>query len=278
MPPVARTSVARTSLDASLANTSDAPRRILIIGSAPNSVEATDWPRKLFDRIVVINNAWRIRDDWDDLIYPYDFAIENIPPQIEPHQQIIDENAFVPVQSDYGGFVYAGATMAYTAGYWVLGHYKPAQIAFMGCDMHYPDTGDTHFYGTGTPDPLRDDITLTSLEASSARLYSLAAKQGCQLFNLSDGISRLIFPRMSIAALASGDAEVPMYAIDADQIEIALNREAELDYYVPSGRYWEDISQFDKDALIDLDSLWMRTIKDALPKDTLPTNALPKTS
>ncbi|MGB2016505.1 MAG: hypothetical protein ACPHWV_04070, partial [Candidatus Puniceispirillum sp.] len=60
MPPVAR-----TSLDASLANTSDAPQRILILGSAPNSVLAADWPRGLFDRIVVINNAWRIRDDWD---------------------------------------------------------------------------------------------------------------------------------------------------------------------------------------------------------------------
>lgn len=272
MPPVAR-----TSLDSSHTDSSDAPQRILIIGSAPNSVLAADWPRELFDRIVVINNAWRIRDDWDDLIYPYDFPAENMPPQIKPHQRFIDENDFVPVQNDYGGFVYAGATMAYTAGYWVLGHYKPTQIAFMGCDMHYPDTGDTHFYGTGAPDPLRNDITLTSLESSSSRLYSLATRQRCQLFNLSDGISRLIFPRMSIAALASGDVQVPMHAIDHKQIEIALNREAELNYYVPDGRYWEKISQLDKAALIDLDGLWMRTIKDALPKDALPKDALPKT-
>jgi hypothetical protein len=67
-----------------------------------------------------------------------------------------------------------------------------------------------------------------------------------------------------------------MHAIDHKQIEIALNREAELDYYVSDGRYWEDISHFDKDALIDLDGLWMRTIKDALPKDALPKDALPK--
>jgi hypothetical protein len=81
---------------------------------------------------------------------------------------------------------------------------------------------------------------------------------------------------MSIAALASGGAQVPMHTIDQEQIEIALNREDELDYYVPDGRYWEDISQFDKDALIDLDRLWMRTIKDTLPKDTLPKDTLPK--
>lgn len=253
--------VADTFKDASQTDAPPNFQRILILGSAPNSLQAANWPRELFDKIVVINNAWRVRDDWDDIIYPYDFAPENMPPQIEPHQQIIDEHAFVPIQNDYGGFVYAGATMAYTAGYWALGHYKPTQITFMGCDMHYPDTGKTHFYGTGSPDPLRDDITLTSLEASSARLYSLATQQGCQLFNLSDGISRLIFPRISITALASGDAHPPTHAVDEAQIGIALNREAQLDYYLPSGRYWDDLSQFDKDALIQLDALWMSTIK-----------------
>ena len=258
--------VAGTFKNSSPTDKADAPQRILILGSAPNSVQAADWPRDIFDKIVVINNAWRIRDDWDDIIYPYDFAPENMPPQIKPHQQIIDENAFVPIQNDYGGFVYAGATMAYTAGYWVLGHYRPAEIAFMGCDMHYPDTGKTHFYGTGTPDPLRDDITLTSLEASSARLYSLAAQQGCQLFNLSYGISRLVFPRMSVTALTAGNAQPPAGTIDDDQITIALKREAELGYYVPSGRYWDDISQFDKNALIQLDALWMNTIRDYATK------------
>lgn len=259
--------VAGTSSQTSPNDISHSPRRILILGSAPNSLSAASWPRELFDKIVVINNAWRIRDDWDDIIYPYDFAPENMPPQIEPHQRIIDEHAFVPIQNDYGGFVYAGATMAYTAGYWVLGHYKPAEIAFMGCDMYYPDTGKTHFYGTGSPDPLRDDITLTSLEASSARLYSLAAQQGCQLFNLSGGISRLIFPRMSITALALGDAHPPTHMIDEAQIAIALIRESQLGYHVPNGRYWDDPSQFDKDALMQLDALWMNTIKD-IAKDT----------
>ena len=236
-------------------------QRILILGSAPNSLQAVNWPRELFDKIVVINNAWRVRGDWDDIIYPYDFAPENMPPHLEPHQQIVDEHIFVPVQNNYGGFVYAGATMAFTAGYWALGHYKPTQITFMGCDMHYPDTGKTHFYGIGSPDPLRDDITLTSLEASSARLYSLASQQNCQLFNLSDGISRLIFPRLSINALALGDDQLPTHAVVEFQINIALKREAQLDYYVPNGRYWDDPRHFDKDALMQLDTLWMNTIQ-----------------
>ena len=57
-------------------------QRILILGSAPNSLQAVNWPRELFDKIVVINNAWRVRGDWDDIIYPYDFAPENMPPHI----------------------------------------------------------------------------------------------------------------------------------------------------------------------------------------------------
>ena len=70
-------------------------QRILIRGSAPNSLQAVNWPRELFDKIVVINNAWRVRGDWDDIIYPYDFARENMPPHIEPYQQIVDEHIFV---------------------------------------------------------------------------------------------------------------------------------------------------------------------------------------
>ena len=43
---------------------------VLILGSAPNAVEAAQWDHTLFDRIVVINNAWRVRSDWDILIHP----------------------------------------------------------------------------------------------------------------------------------------------------------------------------------------------------------------
>ena len=42
---------------------------------------------------------------------------------------------YVPVQNDFGGFVYAGGTMTFTAGYWALGALKPSVLAFLGCDM-----------------------------------------------------------------------------------------------------------------------------------------------
>ena len=48
-------------------------------------------------------------------------------------QRLIDETHFVPAQNHYGGFVYAGGTMAYTAAYWALREYAPDEICFIGC-------------------------------------------------------------------------------------------------------------------------------------------------
>ena len=78
----------------------------------------------------------------------------------------------------FGGIVYAGATMAFTAGYWALSALQPRVLAYLGCDMIYPQ-GQTHFYGTGAADPLRPDPTLQNLRAKSARLELLAARAGC---------------------------------------------------------------------------------------------------
>ncbi|MBN8630222.1 MAG: hypothetical protein J0L76_05135 [Rhodobacterales bacterium] len=226
---------------------------VLMLGSAPMAAAAAAWRRKPFDLVLAINNAWRIRADWDVAIHPHDFPPERqaIP---GPGQRIVTEGEFVPAQNVYGGFVYAGATMAFTAGYWALHALRPSVIAVYGCDMHYPAAGPTHFYGTGTPDPLRADITLRSLEAKSARLMVLAAMQGCAVVNLSCGPSRLIFPRVSRAALAAARPGVWCPDLAAE----ALAREAELDYLVPSGRYWEDTGRFDPAELDRLDRLWLQ--------------------
>ena len=173
----------------------DCTKHVLIIGSGPNAIKASELETS-FDAIVVINNAWRIRSDWTHIIFPYDFPEERWPQEIQSTQSVITEQEFVPIQNQYGGFIYAGATMAFTAGYWVLGAFKPSHISFIGCDMHYPKRGKTHFYGKGTADPLREDISLMSLKAKSNRFFCLAHEQGCQVGNLSDGPSKLTFPRI----------------------------------------------------------------------------------
>lgn len=232
---------------------------LLLLGSAPMAAEARQWPRAPFDRIVAINNAHALRPDWDDLVYPWDFPAANLP-NPAPDQRLVSETAFVAAQNAFGGFVYAGGTMAFTAAYWALFDLRPKVIAVFGCDMHYPAKGPTHFYGTGRPDPLRDDITLRSLEAKSARLLVLAAMQGCAMVNLSRGPSRLIFPR---ALRETAGRALPL-AFDAPLVARALQREADLGYLVPSGRYWLETDRFDPAEIDALDALWLRAATQAV--------------
>ena len=224
---------------------------LLMLGSAPMAVQARDWLRAPFDRILAINNAWNIRPDWDDLIHPWDFP-EDRRPIPGPGQSVITQDDFVPAQNAFGGFVYAGGTMAFTAAYWALHAHHPQTIAVYGCDMQYPATGATHFYGTGTPDPLRQDITLRSLEAKSARLLILAAMQGTAMINLSTAPSRLIFPRATPSTLPPTPAP-----FNTTLAQAALHREAGLNYFVPSGRYWEDAARFDPAEIDALDAMWL---------------------
>lgn len=226
---------------------------VLILGSGPNAVEARDWPRSDVDHIVAINNAWRVRPDWDDLIFPEDFEAERKPQKLLAGQRFIEADQFVPTQNAYGGFVFAGGTMAFTAGYWALHALRPKVIAFMGCDMVYPKQGSTHFYGKGTADPLRSDITLQDLGAKSARLGLVAAAQGCRCVNLSSGPSELLFERSTLGNLR----KLTEKGLDPTAATPVLAQEDQLGYFVAHGRYWEETDRFDAAALAALDMAWL---------------------
>ena len=228
---------------------------VLLLGSAPAAIGARNWRRDGFDTIVAINNAHAIRPDWDAMVYPYDFPKENIP-QPAQGQRLIDQAQFVPAQNRFGGFIYGGATMAFTAAYWALDALRPRVLAFYGCDMVYPATGPTHFYGQGRPDPLRQDISLRSLEAKSARLMVLAAMQGVACVNLSRAPSRLIFPR-------AHRCDFPRLApalFDAAAARDALLRESALGYTTPTGHFAQ--TGYDLAALDALDQLWLTAALD----------------
>ncbi len=232
---------------------------VLILGSGPDVVACRDWPRAPFDRIVAINNAWAVRPDWDDLIHPDDFPQERMPIDLVRNQRIVRAADYVPLQNPLGGFVYAGGTMAFTAAYWALAALRPSVIAVLGCDMVYEGTAGTHFYGTGTADPLRVDVTLRSLEAKSARLMVLAARQNCAMVNLStQDRSRLVFPRSTPADLV----QVKPLAVNDTVVAEALAREDALGYYVPSGKYWHEEDRFDPAAIDALDALWLKAVPD----------------
>lgn len=239
---------------------------VLIIGSAPNALNAKKWSKQNFSHIVAINNAWQVRDDWDYLIYPDDFPNDKHPPTKLSHQSFITSAEYVPIQNNYGGFVYAGGTMAFTAAYWALGYLKPKLIAFIGCDMVYPDGGNTHFYGTGVADPLREDVSLQSLEAKSIRFEYFALQQNCLTLNLSDqSESRLTYPRANIKDIeditamyhASQIAKIKS-VLDENKANAVLNQEKMLGYYFQSGKYWEHLSEIAKDKVYEVDRGWLK--------------------
>lgn len=224
---------------------------VLILGSAPSVLQCRDWPRVPFSRIVAINNAWAVRDDWDYTIHPEDFPPDRRPPAPGPGQRLVPAAEYVPANNAHGGIVYAGGTMAFSAGYWALTALRPRVLAYLGCDMVY-DGGRTHFYGRGTADPLRPDPTLQDLAAKSARLELLAARAGCAVVNLSTGASRLGFPRARPADLATARPVAPP-PVATQQ---ALAAEAAADLVVPSGRYWDGPPP-DAATLARIDALWL---------------------
>ncbi len=230
---------------------------VSILGSGPNVIAAQDWPKRLLGHVLAINNAWRVRADWDALIHPEDFPQDRWPDAVGPLQQVVTAPDYIPANNAYGGVVYAGGTMAFTAAYWALWRHRPQVLAFMGCDMVYPVAVPTHFYGTGTADPLRPDMTLQSLEAKSARIMLLAARQGCAVVNLSEDASRLVFPRARVDGLV---AQSPVQ-VDEAAVARALRAEHKLGAVVASGRYWDAEVRIDPDDLARIDGLWLQAYR-----------------
>jgi hypothetical protein len=226
--------------------------KVLILGSAPNVVAVNDIDLSSYDEIIVINNAWQVLESWTEHIFPYDFPRENKPTRYSKSQRAIDEKLFVQRQNEFGGFIYAGGTMAFTALYWALGEHMPSEIHILGCDMVYSDAGKTHFYGEGAPDPLRDDFTLRDLYAKSARFMCLAARNGCRTYNLSDQSSKLCFPRHS----RNIDDKPCHLLINKASVQSILDQENSLGYFISSGRYWEADLKIDLQALDQIDLQW----------------------
>lgn len=245
---------------------------VTILGSGPNVIRAQNWPKSALGHVLVINNAWQVRGDWDALIHPEDFPADRWPRHLVMGQSVVTAQDYIPANNAYGGVVYAGGTMAFTAAYWALWRHRPRVLAVLGCDMVYPVAVNTHFYGTGTADPLRPDMTLQSLEAKSARILLLAARQGCAVVNLSVDPSRLLFPRARIEALA----RLRPLAVDEDAVRAALDAECAFGARVPSGRYWKEGAALDPVDLAAVDRLWLQAYHGsmALGRDAAPQSRL----
>ena len=230
--------------------------KVLILGSSPDAIEAINFKSGVFDKIVAINNAWQIREDWDFCIFPNDFPEEKRP-KSNLSQKLITHHEYVPIQNRFGGFVYAGGTMAFTSGYWALGKLKPTLIAYLGCDMIYKGE-KTHFYGKGTADPLRNDPTLKNLLSKSARFEVIANSNNCSVFNLSKkNESNLVFRRLEISQISE---PINRRKVEDNKTLEALKMEKELGYFVKDGKYWKHLKTLDSNAISRLDLLWSEAV------------------
>lgn len=240
-------------------------KTVLILGSAVDAVRARAFDKAAFHAIVAINNAWRIRDDWTHLLHAGDFPDER-KPKPGPDQVSLSHSAYVPANNAFGGIVYAGGTMAFSTAYWALHTLKPDLLAFCGCDMIYNQkNGRSHFYGSGTADPLRQDPTLQSLEAKSNRLMILAAEQNCLCVNMSTlEKSRLTFPHISAEDIAlvqpknhsTGLSDIRQN-FDSTAISNAKTLEARSGQFVLSGDYWNHMTHLDPVQLQQIDRHWL---------------------
>ena len=149
--------------------------------------------------------------------------------------------------------------MAFTAAYWALDVFKPKNMVFLGCDMIYSGTSN-HFYGTGTADPLRDDLTLRSLEAKSARFEVFAKMQSCVPLNLSNlKNSRLVYDRVKLRDIAKKNRH-DTRQFDYKKIKAAQLKEESLRYFIEDGKYWKCFDRFDQKEIDVLDNLWLSSI------------------
>ena len=232
-------------------------KTVLILGSGNDAITVRSLDLSIFSAVVCINNAWQIDTRWTHSIYPDDFPIEKRAPFYNDSKRHITAKDYVPLQNLYGGFVYAGGTMAFTAGYWALAALKPRVIAYLGCDMIYSEK-QTHFYGRGTADPLRQDISLRNLEAKSCRLEAHAIDSQCHIINLSQKEnSRLTFKKVSLNQITSVTSK-NLRRYNRKFYELAKLKEKQCNYFVTDGKYWKKTHLFEGEKVDEIDSYWLR--------------------
>jgi transposase len=238
-------------------------RVALVVGSGPNAVNARQWEIPPNVSIVCINNAHAVRDDWRFLVHAQDFPADKMPEQVGPGQVVVGAEGYIPAMNAHGGIVYGGATMAFAAAYWTVHHLRPHILAYIGCDMDYqPQAGKTHFYGTGSPDPLREDLTLRDLHAKSARQFLLALARGTITVNLSQAaFSRLAVPRANTGDVFSMRRwrhrlllRRLWSRVRQQAVQSILALEDRAGYRVPDGEYWT--RTYDPAAIDAIDAAW----------------------
>lgn len=133
----------------------------LVLGSAPRVVEWWEQWAYLFDSWAVcpINNAWRVvgANRVHRWFRSTDFAAIGA---VQPDEddlavlapKVVESFVLTPCGYDKPG---DSGTMLASALCHLLNAEHPVRVRVVGSDFQYTPGGRTHWYGTGTPDPLR---------------------------------------------------------------------------------------------------------------------------
>ncbi|MFM2419982.1 MAG: hypothetical protein RL385_4705, partial [Pseudomonadota bacterium] len=235
-------------------------KSVVVLGSGP---AARDLDHLCGEEniVVALNNAWRAVCRFDHAFYAGDFPQASKPPAPEGIRKGRSSPQYLPAVQSYGGFLYAGACTAFAAGYWIARTMPFAQVSYFASDLVYKGAGD-HFYGQGTPDPMRRDISLQDHRAKSVRLFYFGLKNACLFLNASGASeTRLGFPRVTSGASLRRNVLAQLSGMLADELDkmgeladaaIALERSAQFDWQALD--YWhleEDRSAWQHVAAVD---------------------------
>ena len=140
--------------------------------------------------------------DYDYFFHPYDFKPSKN--YCEKLFKIIEVIPAKPCHNkeicNFGAKVFRGATTMIAVSYWLIKVLCPKKIIYLGCDMNYKpnSNGNTHFYGKGSPDPLRKHISLKNLDAKLKRLWYFAQLNKVELYCYPNkSFSRLPYPQLN---------------------------------------------------------------------------------
>jgi hypothetical protein len=185
--------------------------KVLIVGSGHSAIEVNKYKDNGFI-IVVVNNAWKVCNFWNYLVYAGDFK-GDLPKNIKETQRLISGNDYNLAMRKYGNVNNCGFSIMLNTSYWVLENLNPEVIYYLGADMNYkPDkNGNTHFYGIGydikkygKPDPdimveLNSKGDINYLFNLYMRFYNIAKSKNIDVYNLSNvDNSRLPYPKIKL--------------------------------------------------------------------------------
>jgi hypothetical protein len=125
---------------------------VIVVGSGPSGWAIKDWDLSEH-YVIAINHAWQLTPFWTHLIHPDDYY-GPFPESLNQIQQIVGSEKYLKDNLKFGNQEWRGNCMLYNALYYAL-HFHPNTIGTIGADLYYPADGPTHFYGNGTPDPMR---------------------------------------------------------------------------------------------------------------------------